>query len=121
MYTLKQPIEPGMLINRNFYPYFRVPENIHQLVKMGDAIMDPFFNHEFMTLQGVKVHWQSKDFQHLCKKFAESKHLDWYCWVAVSKFWPDHYQGRSTSHLHMGMSAGKFIVHRQLQNIIEGT
>ena len=43
-----------MLINKNFYPYFRVPENIHQLVKLGDGIMDPFFNHEHMTVQGVK-------------------------------------------------------------------
>ena len=44
-----------MLINRNFYPYFRVPDNTYQVIKLGDGIMDPFWNHEHMTIQGVKV------------------------------------------------------------------
>ena len=68
----------------------------------------------------LKVHWQSKDFEHLCKKFAEKKGLDWYCWDAIGKYWPDYYQGYSTVYLHMGMSSGKFIVHKLIENIIKG-
>ena len=66
----------------------------------------------------LKVHWQSRDFEHLCKKFAEKKGLDWYCWDAIGKYWPEYYQGYSTVYLHMGMSSGKFIVHKLIENII---
>ena len=56
----------------------------------------------------------------MCKKFAEKKGLDWYCWDSIGKYWPEYYQGYSTVYLHMGMSSGKFIVHKLIENIIKG-
>ena len=55
--------------------YFqRIPENIVQLIKYGFSL-NPFFNHEFMEKQGVKLYFDSKRFQLLCNKFVKKQKL----------------------------------------------
>ena len=51
-----------------------MPENMIQLIKYGFAL-DPFFNHEYMKEKGVKVHYDSKRFHHLCNKYVHEKML----------------------------------------------